>query len=187
MRESSFKWGSEPVEVLLKDNSGGDAVGGKAALWRTESALKVLFSVFDNDIISYGTEYNEPLWKGDTAELFITLGRRNRYLELEVNPDGVGYAAAVENREGEFELEFLREAPFGWTAKRTETGYESEWTIPLEKLEALGFDSKNGYFNLYIQDYSAGELRLYALSPTKCGSFHRPEAFLKLEIGSEEK
>ena len=173
--------------MLLKDNSGGDAVGGKAALWRTESALKVLFSVFDNDIISYGTEYNEPLWKGDTAELFITLGRRNRYLELEVNPDGVGYAAAVENREGEFELEFLREAPFGWTAKRTETGYESEWTIPLEKLEALGFDSKNGYFNLYIQDYSAGELRLYALSPTKCGSFHRPEAFLKLEIGSEEK
>ena len=129
-----------PAEVVLRDNSGGDGIGGKATLWRTENALKVLFCVDDNDIISYGKEYNEPLWKGDTAEMFLTLGRRNRYLELEVNPDGAGYATFVENRNGEFELEFVTEPPFKWEARRTEYGYECSFEIPFSTLKAIGFD-----------------------------------------------
>ena len=119
-----------PAEVVLRDNSGGDGIGGKATLWRTENAIKVLFCAVDNDIISYGKKYNEPLWKGDTVEIFLTLGRRNRYLELEVNPDGAGYATFVENRNGEFELEFIDEPPFKWEARRTEYGYECSFEIP---------------------------------------------------------
>lgn len=171
-----------PAEVVLRDNSGGDGIGGKATLWRTENAIKVLFCAVDNDIISYGKKYNEPLWKGDTVEIFLTLGRRNRYLELEVNPDGAGYATFVENRNGEFELEFIDEPPFKWEARRTEYGYECSFEIPFSTLKAIGFDEKEAYFNLYMQDYTAGGLRLYAMAPTMCGSFHRPEAFVKLAV-----
>ena len=151
-----------PAEVVLRDNSGGDGIGGKATLWRTENAIKVLFCAVDNDIISYGKKYNEPLWKGDTVEIFLTLGRRNRYLE--------------------FELEFIDEPPFKWEARRTEYGYECSFEIPFSTLKAIGFDENEAYFNLYMQDYTADGLRLYAMAPTMCGSFHRPEAFVKLAV-----
>ena len=182
MSETMFEAAYEPKETILKDNYGGSRRIGKATLWRTENALKVLFCVDDNDIISYGKKYNEPLWKGDTAEMFLTLGRRNRYLELEVNPDGVGYAALVENRNGEFELEFVPEPPFRWETKRTEYGYESLWEIPFPELYRLGFRPEDAYFNLYVQDYTADGLKLYAMAPTGCGSFHRPESFVRFAL-----
>ena len=42
----------------------------------------------------------------------ITLGKRNNYLELEVNPDCVQYAGVVENNNGQLNITYLPASPF---------------------------------------------------------------------------
>lgn len=171
------------VVLDLVSNSGTGEKGASVTAEYTLTSLKLLFYAYDGDIISYGKAYNEPLWKGDTVEMFVSLGRDDRYLELEVNPDGITYAAAVENEgDGKFGLEFLDEAPFEATVERVADGYVSRWNVPVENLKKLGFDPENAKFNLYMQDYRADGLKLYALNPTLKDSFHVVSAFLPLKL-----
>ena len=171
------------VRFDLVSNSGAGKKGASVTAEYTLTSLKLLFYAYDGDIISYGKAYNEPLWKGDTVEMFLTLGRDDRYLELEVNPDGITYAALVENEgDGRFRLEFLDETPFEATAERVEDGYVSRWNVSVERLKKLGFDPENAKFNLYMQDYCADGLKLYALNPTLKDSFHVVSAFIPLKL-----
>ena len=82
----------------LKDNY------GKAVKNETEfsvsfenDTLKLLFICSDSDIISKGKSYNLLLYEVGVVELFLTLCDKSRYLEIEVNPDGIEYAGVVEN------------------------------------------------------------------------------------------
>ncbi len=173
----------ESHKLSLVDNFGSGVACGEVEIVYRGNELKLLFSVKDGDIISFGTRYNEPLWKGDTAELFLSLGRDTRYLELEVNPDGVLYAAVVENGgDGMFELEFLSDPPFEAETERTAAGYRSRWTIGLDKLIDFGFDIACVRFNAFVQDYTREGLKLYAAFPTMLNTFHVPRAFGRLVL-----
>ena len=143
--------------------------------------LKLLFISYDRAIISKGKSYNDKLYEGDTVEIFLTLGRKNRYLELEVNPDGVKYAGIVTN-DGGINVEYLNECPFSAKTDRIEKGWQTEMIIPLKNLYPLGFKKENAYFNLYRQDFQGENLYLYALNPTLKDTFHYVESFIKLEI-----
>ena len=57
----------------------------------------MLFICSDSDIISKGKSYNLSLYEGGVVELFLTLGDKTGYLEMELNPDGIEYAGVVEN------------------------------------------------------------------------------------------
>ena len=172
-----------PVNFKLYDNYGTGESACEVEAEYVSNELKLLFCARDGDIISYGKEYNEPLWRGDTVEAFVSLGRKDRYLELEVNPDGVKYAAEVENEsDGKFRLKFLCEAPFEAETRRVEGGYESRWRISIPQLERLGLDRSDVRINLFMQDYRSDGLRLYALNPTLKDSFHVVSAFLKLDL-----
>ena len=145
------------------------------------NTLKLLFVVHDDSIVSKGTAYNDKLYEGDTVEIFLTLGEKNRYLELEVNPDGIKYAGIVTNN-GSISIEYLGECPFEAITKSFSNGWQTEMFIPLNNLYPLGFDKKNAYFNLFRQDFQSEKLNLYALSPTLKPTFHDVESFLKLEL-----
>ena len=167
----------------LKDNFGGKPFN-KTIVYCSleEDALKLLFISKDSAIISKGLSYNDKLYEGDTVELMITLGDRHRYLELEVNPDGVQYAAIVTKLEDGIDIDYVANCPFSANTERVEGGWRSEWLIPFKNLVELGWDKEDCYFNLYRQDFQGENLNLYALSPTECATFHRPERFIKLTI-----
>lgn len=168
---------------LLKDNYGGAPKKvTEARVAFSNDTLKLLFISFDRDIISQGSSYNDKLYEGDVVELFLTLGKKERYLELEVNPDGVQYAGIVENNGKGIKIHMLDKSPFSSEVYKTDTGWRSEWEIPLKGLEALGFERNNAYYNLYRQDFEGEKLNLYALNPTMKETFHAVESFIKLEI-----
>lgn len=166
----------------LKDNY------GKAVKNETEfsvsfenDTLKLLFICYDRAIISKGKSYNDMLYEGDTVEIFLTLGRKNRYLELEVNPEGVLYAGIVDNNGG-LNIELLAECPFSAVTDKTKVGWQTEMEIPLKSLYPLGFKREDAYYNLFRQDFQGANLYLYALNPTLKSTFHVVESFIKLEI-----
>ncbi len=167
----------------LKANDGGEAnLKTEVRLSRENDSLNLLFICEARDIISKGKTYNDKLYEGDVVELFLTLGERTKYLELEVNPSGVDYAAVVTNDGQGIKLDYLPKSPFKNVTVITANGWRSEWKIPLENLRKLGFKEDNAYYNLYRQDFCGEELNLYALNPTECKTFHKTEKFIKLKI-----
>ena len=114
--------------------------------------------------------------------IFITLGKRNKYLELEVNPDGVQYAGVVENNDGQLNITYLPSSPFFSHVDKKHNCWDCYITIPISNLQKLGFQKDNAYFNLFRQDYDKDTLNLYALNPTNKSTFHDFDSFVKLEI-----
>ncbi len=171
------------VNGELRANDGGDTCLKTEVRFSMENdSLNLLFICEARDIISKGKAYNDKLYEGDVVELFLTLGERTKYLELDVNPSGVEFAAVVTNDGQSRKLDFLPESPFHNSTVLTENGWRSEWKIPLDNLRKLGFREENAYFNLYRQDFDGDELNLYALNPTECETFHKTEKFIKLTI-----
>ena len=171
-------------KFTLKDNFTGEEAKKvtEVTFFSQDDRLKLLFICSDSDIISKGKSYNDRLYEGDVAELFLTLGERSRYLELEVNPDGAQYAGIVENDNGKISITYLPDSPFVSKTERTESGWTSEWEIDLKTLRALGYKEENAYFNLYRQDFEPdGKLNLYALCPTYKPTFHDINAFIKYQ------
>lgn len=167
----------------LVNNNGGRPKNETYAKASFENgSIKLLFISYDRDIISKGKSYNDKLYEGDTVEMFVTLDKRNRYLELEVNPEGVQYAAIVTNEGGNIKIEYIAHSPFVSRTFKIEKGWRSEWDIPLVQLDGLGFDRSNAFYNLYRQDFQKDGLHLYALSPTFQSTFHILDSFIKLEI-----
>jgi|AGTN01.2.fsa_nt_gi hypothetical protein len=175
--------------LKLTDNRTGGKPYRKTEVYASAADRKLFFR-FDLEekfFSPFGKRYNDALWQGDVAEIMLTLGDKNRYLEIEINPDGFEYAALVQNDgAGKFTLEFLDRPPFTSAALRTEKGWECTVILPFGLLKMLGWEPKNSFINLYREDFTEeGEMELSALNPTLGGSFHRPEFFVPLEITEE--
>lgn len=183
---SNFAVGKKERAYALSDNyTGGIPNNPTNVLCRaSKEGLFFTFEVTDNDLATYGKNYNDPLWKGDVVEIFLTLGSRNRYLEIEVNPDNAQYAAVITNEsgEGDFQIEFINSPPLESTVSKSESGWTANIFMPFDKLKELNWEPKHSFINLYRQDYRPdGELKLYALSPTMCGSFHKVKSFIPFQ------
>ena len=150
---------------------------------QTTDFLEFNFICEENSSRVYGEKYNDPLYLGDVVEVFLTLNEKERYLETEVNPNGLLFCAEVTFKDGKTSLKMLDNL-FA-EASVEKCGNEIKTLLKLKKkaLRKLGFNSENAFINLYRQDFDEkGNLRLYALSPTRCGTFHKPEAFVKLSL-----
>lgn len=169
----------------LKDNVSGKEPYQSTALRLFEEGddLVAEFIVSDTHIQSFGEKYNDPLWKGDVVEVFLSTTEENRYFEAELNPNGIGYAYMVHNQDGlgEIALTPLDTPPFTATAIRTETGWKGVYRFSKKALKALGIPSKTTV-NFYRQDYQKETLYLSALSPTGKANFHIPKSFLSMEV-----
>lgn len=143
------------------------------------------FDVTDDSLIAFGSKYNDPLYKGDVVEAFITLGSPSRYLEIEVNPDGAEYAVIVDNKDGlgDIKVTPLAVCPFTSSAKTNDNGWTASIKIKLSALKELGWVPENAKINLFRQDFRpVGDLFLYALNPTKTNKFHIVGAFIPLTV-----
>ena len=143
-----------------------------------EREAEFFFGVRDEDVISPFREDNEDIWQGDAVEVFLsTDGRLTRYFELEVSPFGVRFWGEVTFAEGEKRLKKLP-PPFEAEASRTKEGYAVQIKLPLAAMQ--GYDRAAVMLNAFRLDKKADDRQeLYALNPTECTTFHKPEYFLK--------
>lgn len=112
-------------------------------------------------------------------EVFLSPdGDLTRYYELEVSPFGVRFWGEVTIAGGEKRLKKLP-PPFEAEVTRTEEGYAVHIRLPLAALK--GFDRSEMKLNAFCPDRRTdGGQELYALNPTRCDTFHKPQYFLKI-------
>jgi len=185
-----------PQKIRITDNLktkelSENVAGGKCeqktlvTYYRKDGKLIFVFSCEEVSPIVYGERDNDKLYKGDIVEVMITLGSLERYLEIEVNPANLKYAAIVGNPAPDgsgIQLEILKEHPVETEITLTDDGYVAKILVPEAWLKELGWNKDDAYINFYRQDFSeVGELRLYALSPTRTASFHKPSVFAQME------
>ncbi|MDR3185354.1 MAG: carbohydrate-binding family 9-like protein [Christensenellaceae bacterium] len=179
--------GKRAVSVELVDNLTGGKPLQKTVveLFSDDETIKVTFECSENYYSSVGRDYNDTLWMGDIVEIMITLGSLNRYLEIEVNPDGVLYAVLIDNIDlrGNILIKKIDKAPFSANTLKTDTVWTAHIAIPLKSLKALDWNLRDSKINIYRQDFRPnGELVLYAYSPTFCEKFHIPSSFVSLNL-----
>ncbi len=169
-----------------------DCLTGGEPYQKTE----VTSSIYDGKIVvefnainvcprSKHDSYNAPLYDGDIVEILLTLGDRNRYLEVEVNQNGALYVAIVNNRDGvgDIEVTLLDEHKITYNSTTTHDFWHVDVILPIEWLESLGYQD-DAYCNLLRQDVDAeGNMHLSCVSPTKKASFHQTAAFFRLNKG----
>ena len=163
---------------FLRENTAGGENGECAFRYALEGGvLRFFFEVKDEDVVSPYTQDNDDIWNADAVEVFISPdGDLKNYKELEVSPFGVRFYGAVFNKDGESPALEKQTPPFSASAELSGTGYRAEIGLPVSAL--AGFDEKKMKFNAFRLDKKAdGRQLLYALSPTLCGSFHRPAYF----------
>ena len=163
----------------LRENITGTENGECSFCFRFgEREVKFFFDVKDEDLISPFREDNEDIWQGDAVEVFFSPdGNPERYFELEVSPFGVRFWGEVTFAEGKKRLKKLP-PPFRADAARTQEGYVVQIKLPLAAMQ--GYDRAAVTLNAFRLDKKAdGRQELYALNPTRCETFHKPEYFLK--------
>ena len=148
-----------------------------------KEAIDFCFEVKDEDLISPFSEDNEDLWQGDAVEVFLSPdGDPTHYFELEVSPFCVRFWGRISNPDGKTPRLKKLPPPFFAEASRTEEGYAVYIRLPLSALKK--FDRSRFCMNAFRIDAAEdGTQKLYALHPTRCGSFHRPAYF----IGQKEE
>ena len=137
------------------------------------------FEVKDEDIISPYLTDNEDIWQGDAVEVFLSPdGDLTRYFELEVSPFGVRFFGEIVNSDGKTPR--LKKLPpmFEARAERTEEGYNVHIELPYGELGAV-LPEKMAFNAFRLDKKADGRQLLYALSPTFCNSFHRPQYFVR--------
>lgn len=179
-----------PKTKELFENVGGGKCDQHTSVtyYRKEGKLVFAFVCEEVAPVVYGEKDNDKLYKGDVVEVMITLGSPGRYLEIELNPSNLKYVAVVDNpssEESDIGITLLEENPVEHEIARVEEGYVAKILVPEAWLKELGWDREGARINFFRQDFSAeGELRLYAFSPTRSASFHRPQAFAQMETES---
>lgn len=121
----------------------------------------------------------EDVWQGDAVEVFLSPdGDLARYYELEVSPFGVRFWGEIAFSESMRVLKKLP-PPFRAEVTRTKDGYAVHIRLPLAALK--GFDRSAMKLNAFCPDRRTdGGQELYALNPTRCDTFHKPQYFLKI-------
>ena len=170
---------TEKTQYFLRENTSGRE--DNACRFSCEFAKEGMifcFDVRDEDIISPFTQDNEDLWRADAVEVFLSPnGDLHNYKEIEVSPFGMRFYGDIYNSDGKTAALTKKTPAYQAWAEQTDGGYSVKIVIGYDSLE--GFDRAKMKLNAYRLDKKqSGEQLLYALNPTMCGSFHRPQYFI---------
>lgn len=172
------------MEFVLKECTGGGAAAVKTAatVGTAEGKLLVTFTAEERTRNPKYAEDNMPLYEGDVVEIFLALGERERYLEVEFNQNGALFTAVIEIRNGEKKSAMTDgRKHIDATVGFAENLWKTSAAIDIGWLKTLGFSEDFVYGNLLREDFDEeGNMAIYAASPTYTDTFHKPAAFVKL-------
>lgn len=171
------------MKAYLKNNYTGEETPFKTVLdyGRYDGGLYFNFDCENSQLFSAYDKDNEPIYRGDVAEIFICVcGDRRKYFEIEVAPNGTAFFAAIRNENG-LHAKLLDTKTLQAKVTPRDGGYIAEIKIPFAALGYNGFGEI--VFNAYRIETEGGvpEKNLLALNPTLCGTFHMPQFFVSLD------
>ena len=163
------------MEYILKDNRTGNAspLRTRFSIIRDNSRLKCSFEAYDSSLNSYSSVDNDDLYKGDAVEIFLDFGDEDRYLEIEVAPNGTKFVAFIINKE----INFIDPNLVETRSVIKGNDYFVDIDVDLSKFKVNGPIKFNAYrieTKRIKRDYI-----LLAVNPTLCGTFHVRNSFIK--------
>ncbi len=170
------------VHYLLENKKGGKAVYETAfSVKETEGAYVFSFVAEHSAAYCPYAGNNEDLWLGDVCEVFIgDEGDPDHYYEIEIAPNGASFFGWVHNPNGNFSVTFPPDDGFSYRVEKGDGSYKVEIVLSKERID---WPLENILFNAFRLETDGGvpEKHLFALNPTLCPTFHRPEAFVRLK------
>lgn len=84
-----------PVALRRATDGTPPRLSTRLAVWYDETYLAVLFAASDDHLTASHRAHDAPVWEEDAFELFLAPEREGRYFEIDVNPLGTIFDAAV--------------------------------------------------------------------------------------------
>lgn len=185
-QDKTFPVGRTFVKHFLSDSrSGTKSNRTKFYVSYDEENLYFRFDCREEFFRPVHKEFNAPLYEGDIVELMLTLGEKNKYLEVEVNQNNALYLALITNSDGkgDISIKLFGENFIKSAISVNQTGWTCDIIIPIEKLTEKGWEAENAFFNAHRQDFDEkGYLNLYSLNPPLSDTFHVTDAFLQMKF-----
>lgn len=176
--------------LVRAEDGGQPRLATRVTLLDDGSRLHAHFDCDDDLVWSTLREHDADLWTEEVVELFIAAGDQApaRYFELEINPLGTRFDAAVHAPHGDRrELVVDR----SWSCVGLESaaahrpgGWCAELIVPWSALDPAGERERRWRLNFFrIDRPNGGPAEYSAWSPTgvEPADFHRPENFGFLE------
>ena len=162
------------MEYILKDNLTGkpSPIWTKFSIIRDNHHIRCSFEAHDSSLNSFSNTDNDELYKGDVVELFLDIGEKDAYLEIEVAPNGAKFVANIINRK----INLLNPDIIKSTSVIKENNYFVDIDIDLSKfkvIEPIRFNAYRIETKGIKRDYI-----LLAVNPTLTDSFHVRDRFI---------
>ncbi len=141
------------------------------------NTLSFHFICHDSFLSSYSDKDNDELYKDNVCEVFLDIGEKDSYFEIEVAPNGAKFVSKIIYHGEQREIVFLKDDFLKTNAKISGQNYEVDIIFDLTKLNNPPKIKYNA-FRIETQGIEPEHI-LLALSPTLCGSFHVRDAFIK--------
>ena len=159
--------------MILLSNDGSPASRSTDFGVRYQDGILTLeYIASDSDLFCPYTRNNEPLYEGCVVEFFLAeKGDRGSYLEFEFSPCGAIFCGRI-IYDGSPHLTLLdTDSVIDCSIDTTSDGYKVRANISVD------FDIDAALFNAYRIERkdSSSPYELFALFPTKCATFHKPE------------
>lgn len=187
--------------VELVDVTDGSKVkkSARVALAWTATAFFILFEVEDDHIWGTYSKDDDPIWREEAVEVFLSYGSRipREYFELQFSPKGVKYDAWVKNPTGNrHDKSFAVDTTWNFKDIKYKQIVEAKgdpgigtWKtiIEIPASEIKGSDFKRGDLlrgNLFRIDGYPEQSSFQALAPNfeKIPNFHTPDKFATFEL-----
>ena len=164
--------------MLLKDINGGKPKFVTEFIHSSnQNYLIFQFKALNSSLTSFSNVYNDDIWRGDVCEVFLADGKVNTYYEVEVAPNETLFFGKIHFEEDGTRVLTKLDNP-GVSAKvyTYEDSYEVYLVVPKSLFK------NEIYFNAFRLETEGleQEKNKFALFPTYCETFHKPESFQKL-------
>ena len=165
----------------LKEN-----ITGQKAIYKTllniekqDNVLVFEFYASHCSFYSASNKFNDPIYNGDVVEVFIKTKENNHYLEVELAPNGTLFIGDIFNDGKSRVLTMLENKGIIAETKKNNRDLMAKLIIPYKKYNI----PEDIEFNAFRIDTDDGKVNahLFALNPTLCKTFHKPEAFVNLK------
>lgn len=88
--------GCTPIALRRAGDGAAPRLATTLALYHDGDCLVALFNGADDGVVASYQNHDDPLWKEDVVELFLSPERLTRYFEIEVSPLGTTFDAAID-------------------------------------------------------------------------------------------
>ena len=131
-----------PVRLRRATDAAAPRLATSIAAWYDDDYLTILYSATDDHIHSTYHSHDDPLYEQDVVEVFLAPDGLERYYEIEVNPHGAIFDAAIESPNGTREGML---ADVSWTCEGIFVAlrkvYESGGTMSVDTVVRIPFFS----------------------------------------------